>query len=225
MVTISRTFKMGLPIAMTILFEVTLFSLVALLLAPFGATTVAAHQVALNFSALMFMFPMSIGMAAAIRIGYRIGQNNQRQAKIAARTAILIGFFTAACTASFTLLAKGFIIGLYTSDDAVYTLANALLIYAALFQLSDAVQVISANALRGYKDTTAMFIITFVSYWLIGLPTGVVLGRTDWITAEPMAAAGFWIGFIVGLSAAAVMLGARLLYIQRPSAAHRLTNA
>lgn len=225
MVTINRTFKMGLPIAMTILFEVTLFSLVALLLAPFGATTVAAHQVALNFSALMFMFPMSIGMAAAIRIGYRIGQRNQRQAKIAARTAILIGFFTSACTASFTLLAKGFIIGLYTSDHAVYTLANALLIYAALFQLSDAVQVISANALRGYKDTTAMFIITFVSYWLIGLPTGVVLGRTDWITAEPMAAAGFWIGFIVGLSAAAVMLGARLLYIQPPSAAHRLASA
>ena len=92
-------------------------------------------------------------------------------------------------------------------------------------QLSDAVQVISANALRGYKDTTAMFIITFVSYWLIGLPTGVILGRTNWITAEPMAAAGFWIGFIVGLSAAAVMLGARLLYIQRPSAVHRIANA
>ncbi len=104
-------------------------------------------------------------------------------------------------------------------------MANALLIYAALFQLSDAVQVISANALRGYKDTTAMFIITFISYWLIGLPTGVILGRTNWITTEPMAAAGFWIGFIVGLSAAAVMLGARLLYIQRPSAAHRIANA
>ena len=179
---------------------------------------VAAHQVALNFSALMFMFPMSIGMAVAIRIGYRIGQNNHRQAKIAARSAIMIGFFTSVCTATFTLSAKAFIIGLYTSDEAVYSLANALLIYAALFQLSDAVQVISANALRGYKDTTAMFIITFVSYWLIGLPTGVILGRTQWLTDEPMAAAGFWIGLFVGLSAAAIMLGARLLYIQRPSA-------
>lgn len=213
--TIGRTFALGLPIAMTILFEVTLFSAVALLLAPFGATVVAAHQVALNFSALMFMFPMSIGMAVAIRIGYRIGQKNPRQAKIAARSAILIGFITSACTATFTLVAKGFIISLYTSDGEVYAIANALLIYAALFQLSDAVQVISANALRGYKDTTAMFIITFVSYWLIGLPTGIILGRTSWLTNEPMAAAGFWIGFIVGLSAAAVLLGARLLYIQR----------
>ena len=202
---------------MTLLFEVTLFAVVALLLAPFGSTTVAAHQVALNFSALMFMVPMSIGMAASIRIGYRIGQNNRRQAKIAAKCSILIGFVTAACTATFTLSAKAFIIGLYTSDEAVYQMANALLIYAAIFQLSDAIQVISANALRGYKDTTAMFIITFVSYWLIGLPTGVILGRTNWITAEPMSAGGFWIGFIVGLSAAAVMLGARLYYIQRPS--------
>lgn len=212
---IKRTFSLGLPIAMTLLFEVTLFAVVALLLAPFGATTVAAHQVALNFSALMFMCPMSIGMAASIRIGYRIGQQNYRQAKIAAQCAIFIGFLTAALTATFTLTAKSFIIGLYTSDNQVYQLATALLIYAALFQLSDAVQVISANALRGYKDTTWMFIITFVSYWLIGLPTGVILGRTNWITAEPMSAAGFWIGFIVGLSAAAVLLGARLYYIQR----------
>lgn len=214
---ISRTFKLGLPIAMTLLFEVTLFAVVALLLAPFGSTTVAAHQVALNFSALMFMFPMSIGMAAAIRISFRLGQNNRRQARVAAHCAILIGFITSACTATFTLTAKAFIIGLYTNDNNVYVLANALLIYAALFQLSDAIQVISANALRGYKDTTAMFLITFVSYWLIGLPTGVILGRTDWITAAPMSAAGFWIGFIVGLSAAAIMLGARLTYIQRES--------
>ena len=213
--SIRRTFALGLPIAMTILFEVTLFSAVALLLAPFGATVVAAHQVALNFSALMFMFPMSIGMAVAIRIGYRIGQKKPRQAKIAAQSAILIGFITSACTATFTLVAKGFIISLYTSNTEVYAIANALLIFAALFQLSDAVQVISANALRGYKDTTAMFVITFVSYWLVGLPTGIILGRTAWLTNEPMAAAGFWIGFIVGLSAAAVLLGARLLYIQR----------
>lgn len=214
---IGNTFKLGLPIAMTLLFEVTLFAVVALMLAPFGPTTVAAHQVALNFSALMFMIPMSVGMAASIRIGFRIGQGKRRQAKVATQCAIAVGFMTAACTAAFTLLAKSFIVGLYTNDVDVYNLANSLLIFAALFQLSDAVQVISANALRGYKDTTAMFIITFVSYWLIGLPTGLILGRTQWITAEPMAASGFWIGFIVGLSSAAVLLGARLHYIQRPS--------
>ncbi len=215
-----RTFRLGFPVAMTLLFEVTLFAVVALLLAPFGATTVAAHQVALNFSALMFMFPLSMGMAVSIRVGYRVGQNNLKQAATAVNSALCIGLIVAVGTASFTLLAKEFIIDLYTQDPAVSSLAAALLIYAAMFQFSDAIQVISANTLRGYKDTTAMFVITFFAYWLIGLPTGIILGRTDWLTAQPMEAAGFWIGFIVGLSSAAVLLGARVYYLvhrQRPT--------
>lgn len=215
-----RTLKLGFPVAMTLLFEVTLFAVVALLLAPFGATTVAAHQVALNFSSLMFMFPLSMGMAVSIRVGYRVGQNNMRQAATAVKSAMVIGLGVAVLTASCTLLARGLIIGLYTTDTAVTDVASALLIYAALFQFSDAIQVISANTLRGYKDTTAMFIISFFSYWLIGLPTGVILGRTTWLTDAPMEAAGFWIGFIVGLSSAAVMLGARVLVLQRRFAAH-----
>ncbi|MEW9796999.1 MATE family efflux transporter [Alteromonas sp. CYL-A6] len=219
---IARTLRLGMPIAMTLLFEVTLFAVVALLLAPFGATAVAAHQVALNFSALMFMFPMSLGMAVSIRISYRMGQRRAKQAITAVKSALLTGLIIAVATASFTVLAKGIIIRLYTDSDAVYGLANSLLIYAALFQFSDAIQVISANALRGFKDTTAMFVITFIAYWLIGLPVGVVLGRTTLLTDAPMAGAGFWIGFIVGLSSAAVMLGARLWYIQRrlPGASH-----
>lgn len=209
------TFKLGLPVALTILFEVTLFAIVALLLAPFGPNVVAAHQVALNFSALMFMFPMSMGMAVSIRVGYRIGQGKLRQAAIAAKSGIIIGLVVAIGTACFTLFARELIIGMYTNDIDVFTLSTSLLLYAAAFQFSDAVQVISANALRGYKDTTAMFLITFCAYWLIGLPTGLVLGRTNWLTAEPMAAAGFWVGFIVGLSSAAVMLGIRLYIIQK----------
>ena len=212
---ILRTFKLGFPVAMTLLFEVTLFAVVALMLAPFGPGTVAAHQVALNFSAIMFMFPLSLGMALSIRVGYRIGQNNPLQARMVVKSGITIGMCIATLTASFTLLAKGAIISLYTQDETVFALANSLLIYAALFQFSDAIQVLSANALRGYKDTTAMFIITFIAYWLIGLPTGLILGRTDWITSEPMSAAGFWIGFIVGLSSAAIMLGSRVMIIQR----------
>ncbi|MBU3022778.1 MATE family efflux transporter [Aestuariibacter sp. A3R04] len=214
------TLRLGFPVAMTLLFEVTLFAVVALLLAPFGANTVAAHQVALNFSAIMFMFPLSLGMALSIRVGYRIGQVKPAQARTVVKSGILIGVIVASLTATFTVLAKSAIISLYTKDAAVYALANSLLIYAALFQFSDSIQVLSANALRGYKDTTAMLIITFVAYWLIGLPTGVILGRTDWLTDAPLSAAGFWIGFIVGLSSAAIMLGARVIYIQRRNIVH-----
>ncbi len=212
---LKRIFKLGLPIAMTLLFEVTLFAVVALLLTPFGAITIAAHQVALNFSALMFMFPLSMGMAVSIRISYRMGQHRFEQARTVVKSALTIGLSIALVTASFTVIAKPFIIGLYTTDEHVFVIANSLLIYAALFQFSDAIQVISANALRGYKDTTAMFYITFIAYWVIGLPVGIVLARTSWLTDQPMAAAGFWIGFIVGLSSAAIMLGARVMYIQK----------
>lgn len=212
---IAETFRLGLPIAMTVLFEVTLFAVIALLLAPFGANVVAAHQIALNFSALMFMFPLSMGMATSIRVSYRLGQQRVAQAKLAVKSALTIGLVVACITACFTLLAKGLIIKLYTSDAEVFGISYQLLIFAAIFQFSDAVQVISANALRGYKDTTAMFYITFCAYWLIGLPLGILLGTTDYLTSEPLAANGFWIGIIAGLTSAALMLGIRLFVIQK----------
>ena len=212
---IKATFFFGLPIAMTILFEVTLFAVIALLLAPFGPNVVAAHQIALNFSSLMFMFPLSMGMATSIRVGYRIGQNRPNQARTAVKSALCIGALVACLTAGFTIFGREIIIGLYTSNKDVLVISSQLLVFAAIFQFSDAVQVISANALRGYKDTTAMFYITFCAYWLIGLPVGVILGRTDWVTAAPLSATGFWLGIIAGLTSAAIMLGARLYYIQR----------
>lgn len=208
--------SLGLPIALTLLFEVTLFGVVALLLAPFGANIVAAHQIALNFSSLVFMLPMSIGMALSIRIGHLMGEQRPEQARIAYFSSLMLGLSLASMTALFTVLARTGIGGLYTEDTLVIQMAASLMLLAALFQFSDAIQVISANALRGYKDTTAMFLITFVSYWLVGLPVGCILGLTNWIVPQ-MQAAGFWIGFIAGLSCAAVLLGWRVRVLQ-----HRL---
>ncbi|MFT4938299.1 MAG: MATE family multidrug resistance protein [Paraglaciecola sp.] len=205
--------KLGLPIAMTILFEVSLFALVAILLAPFGATMVAAHQVALNFSALMFMLPLSIGMATSIRIGHLLGEARPQQAKLACYCAFTMGLVIACLTASLTIFGREYIARLYTIDIAVIELASSLLLLAAMFQFSDAIQVVSATALRGYKDTAAMFYLSFISYWVVGMTMGCVLGLTDWIVPK-MAAAGFWIGFICGLTCAAVLLGWRLKYIQ-----------
>ncbi len=91
-------------------------------------------------------------------------------------------------------------------------LAAILLFFAAIYQISDSVQVVAAAALRGYKDTQAIFYVTIVAYWGLGLPTGMILGLTDWLVPR-MGPQGFWIGFIVGLTSAALMLGARLRYI------------
>tara|TARA_R110002167_G_scaffold109303_8_gene278589 strand:+ start:306 stop:1667 length:1362 start_codon:yes stop_codon:yes gene_type:complete len=210
---IKECIKLGFPIAMTILFEVTLFAVVAILLAPFGATIVASHQIALNFSALMFMIPLSLGMATSIRIGYLLGESRPDQAKIATRCAFLLGISIAVFTATLTVLAREPIARLYSIDEEVITLASSLLLLAAMFQFSDAIQVISGTALRGYKDTAWMFYLSFISYWIVGMTIGCILGLTDWIVPK-MAGAGFWIGFICGLSTAAILLGLRLKYVQ-----------
>lgn len=210
---IKECIKLGFPIAMTILFEVTLFAVVAILLAPFGATIVASHQIALNFSALMFMIPLSLGMATSIRIGYLLGESRPEQAKIATRCAFLLGISIAVFTATLTVLAREPIARLYSIDEEVITLASSLLLLAAMFQFSDAIQVISGTALRGYKDTAWMFYLSFISYWIVGMTIGCILGLTDWIVPK-MAGAGFWIGFICGLSTAAILLGLRLKYVQ-----------
>ncbi|GAC33851.1 MATE family efflux transporter [Paraglaciecola polaris] len=206
--------KLGLPIALTILFEVTLFTVVAVLLAPFGSTIVAAHQVALNFSSLMFMLPLSLGMATSIRVSHLLGESKPLQAKMATRAALLMGLTTATLTATMTYLARVHIGELYSNNAEVINMAASLMLLAALFQFSDAIQVVSATALRGYKDTAAMFYLSFISYWVIGMTIGCVLALTDWIVPR-MAAAGFWIGFICGLTSAAILLGLRLRHIQR----------
>lgn len=206
--------KMGLPIAFTLIFEVTLFAIVAVLLAPFGALTVASHQVALNVSSLIFMLPLSIGLALAIRIGFLIGEGRSEQAKQTYFAGLLLAVSTVFVTATTILLFNEEIAALYSNEAALIKAAASLLILAALFQFSDAIQVVSANALRGYKDMTAMFIISFIAYWLIGFPVGIVLAMTDLIVPK-MAAAGFWIGFISGLSVAAVMTVSRVRWIQK----------
>ncbi|ALS98337.1 MATE family efflux transporter [Lacimicrobium alkaliphilum] len=206
--------RLGLPIAMTILFEVSLFSVVALLLAPFGALIVASHQVALNFSALMFMIPLSIGLAVAIRVGYLLGEEKPLNARKSVHGAWIVGIGCALVTASISFLLRFQIAELYSNDAEVVRMAADLMFLAAVFQFSDAIQVISGCALRGYKDAKAMFYISFLSYWGVGLTTGCILGLTDWVVPK-MAATGFWIGFIVGLTSAAIFLGWRLAYIQR----------
>ena len=102
-------------------------------------------------------------------------------------------------------------------------LAATLILFSALYQGVDAIQVIAGGALRGYKQMNAIFIRTFIAYWLVGLPVGYILGMTNIITA-PLGAKGFWIGITIGLATAAVLLGQHLFKVQRKSAFSSLIN-
>jgi MATE family multidrug resistance protein len=205
--------KQGVPIALTFLAEVSLFAAVAILLAPLGHLTVASHQVALNFSSLIFMIPLSIGLSVAIRIGHIIGEQRTPMAQTAYLAALVLAVASVTITATGTILGSHFIASLYSNESAVIEYASALLLFAAIFQFSDAIQVVSANALRGYKDTQAMLMISIFCYWFIGFPTGIILGLTDYVVPA-MSAKGFWIGFIVGLSSAAILMTWRVRVVQ-----------
>ncbi|MCW2484207.1 MATE family efflux transporter, partial [Candidatus Symbiopectobacterium sp. NZEC135] len=103
---------------------------------------------------------------------------------------------------------------LYNKSPEVVAMAAQLMLFAAIYQISDAVQAIGNGVLRGYKDTRSIFYITFVSYWILGLPSGYLLAMTDYWVPR-MGPAGFWCGFIIGLTAAAIMMVLRIRYLQR----------
>lgn len=209
---ILRLTQIGWPIALALFFEVTLFAVVALLVSPLGIVDVAGHQIALNFSSLMFVLPLSLGAAVTIRVGFRLGQGSIDDAKTAARSGLMVGVCMACVTALFTITFRQSIAMLYNENPAVITLASHLMLLAAVYQLSDAVQVIGSGILRGYKDTRAIFFITFTAYWIVGLPSGYILALTHLVTT-PMGPAGFWIGFIIGLTTAAGLMMLRVRWL------------
>lgn len=206
---IQRILKLGLPIAFSIFCEVSLFTVVSVLIAPLGPIIVAGHQVAFNVSNLIFTLPLSLGLAVTIRVGHSLGEQKPIQAKIATHTALFWSVVMASITACLTLLLRENIADWYSNNQDVIAVAAHLLLFSAAYQVSDGVQVVIAHALRGYKDTQIIFVITLVSYWCIGFVVGATLGLTDWIVPA-MGAQGFWIGFICGLSSAAILLGFRL---------------
>lgn len=209
-----RLLKLGLPVALALFFEVTLFAVVALLVAPLGSTIVAAHQVAINFSSLVFMVPMSIGVAVSIHVGHKLGEEDVYAARITSHIGQFLGLACATTTGLITVLFREQITTLYTDDPSVAIISTQLLIIAAIYQITDSIQVIGAGALRGYKDMKAIFIRTFIAYWLLGLPTGYLLAATDLIV-DKMGVYGYWIGFIVGLTSAALMLTLRLRWMHK----------
>ena len=211
--------RLGLPIGVTFFAETSAFSLIALLVARFGSTQIAAHQIALNFTSLVFMVPLSMGMALLTRVGHSLGAGDPA----AARFRAWVGVGAALAYAMVSAVAMAWfntqIATLYTSDTAVVSAAATLLLLAAAFQLSDATQVVTSCAIRGYKVTRAPMVVQLTAFWVFALPLGCTLGLAPawlpWHPAEPMQAQGFWIALAVGLSVAAVGLTILLRIVSR----------
>ena len=216
---IKSLLKLGLPIGITYFAETSAFSLIALLIAEFGSTQMAAHQIALNFTSLVFMVPLSLGLALLTRVGQSLGAGDPVRARYQAWVGVALGLGFAVVSATLMALLSQPIARAYTSDAAVIALTAQLLMLAALFQLSDATQVVTSCAIRGYKVTRTPMVIHLTAFWVFSLPLGYTLGLAPawapWAPAQPMAAQGFWIALVLGLTIAALGLTALLRHVAR----------
>lgn len=209
---IKRLLKLGLPIGFTSFIEVSMFCMIALFLAPLGATTVAAHQIVLNLVSLFFMLPLSLGIAITLRVSFLVGATDYSEARLLARSSLLLALGVGCTNASILFLGRDWFASLYTSDLAVQKIAADLFLLGALFQIADVIQVTMINVQRGYKDTKIPMLIMLLAFWGICLPLGFALTFKDWLTDEPMGAAGFWTALIAGLICAAILLTRRVFY-------------
>lgn len=218
----------GLPIGVAIFVEVTLFTLIALFIASLGEITVAAHQVALNITSILFMLPLSLAMALTVRVSNTLGGGQSMRAGFVAWNGLVVCLLIALLNDLFLWLAAGPIVSLYTHNPEVQAMAMSLIYLAMLYQVSDALQVNMAGALRGYKDTRIIMAITLTSYWLVGLGGGHLLGHEGVPgLLAPLGVHGYWIGLIAGLTVAAILLGWRLWHISKTFArgARRISSS
>ncbi len=199
-------FRIGWPIGASYGVEVGLFAATAILMGTLGQVPLAAHQVAIQCASVAFMVPLGIGIAASVRVGHAVGRGDPVGARWAGYLGILLSTLFMTGTAILFWTAPRTVISLYLNlDDVanaeVVALAVTLLGIAAVFQLFDGIQVSAAGGLRGLKDTRVPMVIGFISYWMIGLTVGAVLGLgVGW------GAQGLWWGLVLGLTAAAILL-------------------
>ncbi len=209
--------NLGLPSAMQMFFEVGIFTAAIWLSGLLGKNAQAANQIALNLSSMTFMVAMGLSVAAMVRVGNQKGLKDYVNLKRIAESIFLVGFIFALvfalCFAIFHQVLPDLYVDLEDPVNAVDTMevvkiAATLLLAAAVFQISDSIQVIALGALRGLQDVKMPTLITFISYWIVGFPISYFLGK-----AETYGSLGIWLGLLAGLSTAAILLYIRFNYL------------
>jgi multidrug resistance protein, MATE family len=207
--------KIGVPIGFATFFETSIFAAVTLMMSRYDTTTIAAHQAALNFASTLYMLPVSICMALTILVGFEVGAGRLRDAKQYSLLGIGGAIVLSLLTAVVLLIFGEQVARLYSNDLEVIALTQHFLIYAIFFQISDAIATPAQGALRGYKDVNPALIITFVAYWVVGLPVGYIMA-----TYTSLGAFGYWVGLIAGLAVGATALLWRLFIVQKQATVH-----
>ena len=202
----------GIPVGLGNFIELSMFSGAGIILGRFGSEVIAANGIALTIGGLFFMVPLSIGNAAAVRVGNNVGAKNLKGAKYSSYFSLRLATVCALIMSLTIIVNAEFLSGLLNSNPKVVSLAVILLGFAAFFQVADGLAMASIGSLRGYKDTFGPMKILAVSYWGVGLPVGIMLSITNLIT-EQMGAVGMWAGMAFGLLVAALLMVRRVRLI------------
>jgi MATE family multidrug resistance protein len=210
-----QIFSVGLPIGLTVLAEVGLFTAAALLMGRLGTDEVAAHAIALQCASMSFMVPLGLGIAATVRVGMAYGRRDPEGIRKAGWTAFALGtgFMALTCILFLTLgptIVAFFLDHSRSENSDALALAASFLVVAGIFQLADGAQVVAAHALRGLSDTRFPMMVAILGYWAVGLPIAYILGFiVGW------RGVGIWIGLAAGLACVAVVLVSRFALRQR----------
>ena len=216
---LKKIINLGTPSAMQMFFEVAIFTAAIWLSGLLGKNPQAANQIALNLSSMAFMVAMGLSVASMIRVGNQKGLKSYFELRRIAFSIFLMGTILAVGFAILFFSLNNYLPKLYVDfNDAknlmdnteVVTIASKLLIAAAIFQISDSIQVMVLGALRGLQDVKIPTIITFISYWLVGFPVSWFLGKE-----EAYGSFGIWLGLLAGLSTAAILLYIRFNYLTK----------
>jgi MATE family multidrug resistance protein len=209
--------RLGVPMGLTILIEVTGFAFMAIFIARLGATPVAGHQIAVNLVSMMFMMPMALSNATTTLVAQNIGADRLRDARRLGLHGLQVTMALAALTGLAVYLLRAPIVGLYTSDAAVAAAALSLLSWVGWFHLCDALQTFAQFVLRAWRITVISLVVFVLSMWGLGLGGGYLLAF-DGLGATPpqwQGAIGFWIASTAGLLSAGVVLTSFLLWMQQ----------
>lgn len=202
----AKVFRLGLPIGLTNLAEVGLFSASSIMMGWLGTVTLAAHGIALQLASLAFMIHLGLSNAATVRAGNAMGRKDADHMARGAWVAILASLLTAFIAVAIFLIFPEQLLGFFIDPEevqreAIIATGVTLLYVAALFQVMDGAQVMALGLLRGVQDTRGPMVIAAISYWGIGVPSAYVLGFTFDLGGE-----GIWLGLVCGLTAAGILL-------------------
>lgn len=201
---IKKILSLGLPSGIQYFFEVGAFAFAAIMIGWLGTEQLAAHQIAINLASISFMVVLGLSMAGGIRVGNAVGEKNIIGVRRAGFTTIFLALCVMAGSGIIFIIFRNILPAFYINDSTVISIASSLLIIAALFQLSDGVQAVGIGILRGLTDVKIPTAITFIAYWIIGLPIGYLLAfKLGW------GVQGIWIGLLAGLTTSAILLTLR----------------